>query len=501
MNLISRLTDTHKKPFVVISSIGVVSALSFGSYLLASHNFFRLGFPLDDAWIHQTYARNLALQGEWAYNPGVSSGGSTGPLWSAILTVGYLLRLPPLIWTYIMGWLALWGISVLGVVAYKEIYPQGIKYSPWIGLLLSLEWHLVWMAGSGMETLLFSLIATLVLVCLLRWHENPIKWAFIGGCIGLSVWLRPDGVTLLGPALVVLFFPFSDRKGILRICTFFVAGFMLVFFPYLLFNQLTAGSWWPNTFFAKQAEFDELRNTPFLFRLLDQMLLPLVGVGISLLPGFILNLIDTIRDRRWDLIAVFLWMGGFLCMYAWRLPVTYQHGRYVMPMMPVAFIIGFAGMCKWAIKEAQSRWWWVLKRVWVISLVIVLSSFWVLGVQAYVWDVAYIESEMVDTAYWLNRNLPENALIASHDIGAVGYFCNQELIDLAGLITPEVIPFMRDENQLGEYLDEQGVEYLVTFPDWYPELVSRAELIYQTDGTIAPSMDHDNLAVYRWNSP
>lgn len=481
--------------------IGIVSALSVVSYLLASHFFFRVGFPLDDAWIHQTYARNLAFYGEWAYTPGQPSGGSTGPLWGAILAVGYLLGLSLYIWTFMIGWISLWGLSLVGMVVFREIFPERARYSIWGGLLLSLEWHLVWLAGSGMEALLYALVATLVLGILMRRNDNPVKWAVIGGCIGLSVWLRPDGVTLLGPALVVLFFPFSDRKGILRICTHFVAGFMLVFVPYLMFNQLTAGSWWPNTFFAKQAEYAEYQNIPFIIRLANQFLLPFVGVGIMLLPGFVLVLIDSIKRKRWDLFAVILWLGGYLSMYAWRLPVTYQHGRYVMPMMPVAFIIGFSGMCKWAIKETQSRQWWVLKRTWAISLVVVLSSFWVLGAQAYVRDVAYIESEMVETAYWLDQNLPEDAVIASHDIGAVGYFSNQELIDLAGLITPEVIPFMRDENQLGEYLDEQGVEYLVTFPDWYPELVSRAELIYQTDGTIAPSMDHDNLAVYRWNSP
>jgi len=37
----------------------------------------QFGFPLDDAWIHQTYARNLGLSGMMAFTPGEPSAGST----------------------------------------------------------------------------------------------------------------------------------------------------------------------------------------------------------------------------------------------------------------------------------------------------------------------------------------------------------------------------------------------------------------------------------------
>mgnify|MGYP000433304428 FL=1 len=45
-------------------------------------------FPLDDSWIHQTYARNLALYGEWAFTPGIASTASTSPLYTVVLAVG-----------------------------------------------------------------------------------------------------------------------------------------------------------------------------------------------------------------------------------------------------------------------------------------------------------------------------------------------------------------------------------------------------------------------------
>ena len=48
------------------------------------------GLPLDDGWIHATYARNLARHGSLCLNPGEPSTGTTSFLWTALLA---LLRL------------------------------------------------------------------------------------------------------------------------------------------------------------------------------------------------------------------------------------------------------------------------------------------------------------------------------------------------------------------------------------------------------------------------
>jgi len=102
---------------------------------------------------------------------------------------------------------------------------------------------------------------------------------------------------------------------------------------------------------------------------------------------------------------------------------------------------------------------------------IVLVSFWGLGGRGYANDVGFIETEMVATAHWVASHTPQDALLAAHDIGALGYFGGRDLLDMAGLVSPEVIVFIRDEDRLRDYLTEKGVRYLVTFPSWYPDLI------------------------------
>jgi hypothetical protein len=485
-----------------VGLLALLAGCSLVVYLLASRTVYRLGFPLDDAWIHQTYARNLGQHGEMAFMPGQPSAGSTAPLWTGILAIGYVLHLGPYGWTFWLGWVLLVLLAWSGMKAFRALCPSRANLALWAGALLALEWHLAWAAVSGMETLLFAFLVLLTLAYLAQgYRPDSRRWLGLGMLVGLSTWVRPDGVTLIAPCALSALLLEPAWKQRIRALLLLGAGCVLLVFPYLAFNRALAGNWWPNTFFAKQAEYASMRQIPLWNRFLSLAALPLIGPGVILLPGFVLWLMQAVRRRSWGPLTGAAWLAGYFLLYAIRLPVTYQHGRYIMPAIPVYLIWSLAGMAGWVRFSAPSAWRRVLSRAWLASLIVLTMAFWVRGASAYASDVAVIESEMVATAHWVSEHTAPGAIIAAHDIGALGYFGGRPLLDLAGLVTPDVIPFIRDETQLAAYLDAQRADYLVTFPGWYPQLVQGGRPVFTTGGTFSPAQGGENMTVYEWIGP
>jgi hypothetical protein len=481
--------------FSLLALIAVGSVVLFAAFSAAT---LTTGFPLDDAWIHQTYARNLAQRGEWSFLPGVPSAGSTSPLWTVLLAVGHLNLIPPYVWTMFLGFIALTGLAMYGEKLFRAAGGEVFRVVPLAGIFLAVEWHLVWAAASGMESILFALWIIGVFYLL---SDSQPRAIWIGFLAGASAWVRPDGITLLGPAVFVLALaqPNWRTRWVEGVRT--VLGFMIGFAPYLLFNHLVSGSWFPNTFYAKQAEYAIYQQIPLVERVLSLAVLPLIGAGILLLPGVVYSVWRAVQHKKLIILSMILWWLGYTILYAVRLPVTYQHGRYLIPAMPVYFILGLIGTA-WLLRSItwRGRLGFVIPRAVGGMIAAVSLSFFVLGGQQYARDVAIIETEMVRTARWISEETEPNALIAAHDIGALGYFGQRNLLDLAGLISPEVIPFIRDEVRLSEYLDQSGVDYLVTFPDWYPILVERGQPLYRTGGTFSIEAGGENMVVYRWQS-
>ncbi len=466
-------------------------------YLAASALTYRVGFPLDDSWIHLTYARNLAQRGEWAFQPGQLSAGSTAPLWTLLLAIGFWLRLGPYVWTYLLGELVLLAIAVVAERTVRQLSAAYRPRLPWVGLFFVAEWHLQWAALSGMETLLQALLVTAVLAMLMTGTQ---RYLALGLLTGVSVWVRPDGLTLIGPVVFTILLAEKSMRSRGSALGRYVIGLGALLLPYVAFNLWLSDTPMPNTFYAKQAEYAAWQAQPVLYRLATLAVQLLTGPSLVLIPGVLATAIVAVRQRRWPMLAALAWCAGYLVLYILRLP-AYQHGRYLMPAMPVFFLFGLLALVQFQRSRLFGRNRQRIQLTWGLSLLALTASFVGLGAHSYGQDVGLIESEMVVTARWVSQNLPPQAVVAAHDIGALGYFDHHRLIDLAGLVSPEVIPFIRDEAKLSDFLTRQHANYLVAFPSFYPLLTKSSEPVFTSGGRFAPTMDEPNMTVYLWAKP
>jgi hypothetical protein len=112
----------------------------------------------------------------------------------------------------------------------------------------------------------------------------------------------------------------------------------------------------------------------------------------------------------------------------------------------------------------------VLTRSLVIIAVAIFGIFWALGASIFGRDVQMIQSEMVVAARWLAQNVPPDQLLAVHDIGAVGYFAPRPMLDLAGLVSPEVIPIIREPGAVLALMQARNVRYLMVLPVQLPQV-------------------------------
>ncbi|HMK07819.1 MAG TPA: hypothetical protein VK449_02190, partial [Anaerolineales bacterium] len=359
------MTASDRHPYRGPTVVAVAAALAgVALYLVSSRMTLRLGFPLDDAWIHQTYARNLALRGEWSFVPGAASGGSTAPLWTLLLAIGAWLRLDPRPWAYLLGAASLAGGAVLAVRLPRPGASAGSVWLVGLALLFAWEWHLVWAAASGMEVILLVALVVTILRLSLPIVRRPL---LTGAVVGLAMWIRPDAVTLgLIPFLALLLQAGAPFRQRLIGLAWLALGAGLAAAPYLFFNVRTAGTLWPSTFYAKRAEYAELRRAGYGLRYAQLMVAPLTGSGLLLLPGVIVATAQTVRQRRWAELAPVVWAALYLAIFAAWLPVAYQHGRYQMPVLPVLIVVGWQGIHT-CVKAAAKAPWRVLARAWALA--------------------------------------------------------------------------------------------------------------------------------------
>ncbi|MBN1978707.1 MAG: hypothetical protein JW918_15020 [Anaerolineae bacterium] len=525
-------------------SLLLVGSLVLGAFALNAHHFTEgrsgvpWGVPLDDAWIHFQFARNLARGDGLSFNPGQPTSGSTAPLWTLLLAGVYLAG-----GDFPIAGQALSAACYLAMLAATYALGKqltGRRWAAWLaGMVVALNGRMVWAGLSALEICLFAALSLLAIGAHLHdrvAHRYRLRTAALFGLAALS---RPEGYLLFALAMADYMWSIqritaSNQRlpesrfthHVLRILRQLpllpIALFALIILPYLLFSYHTSGHLLPNTCHAKAAvgflpdrAFRDSLSVSATYLILDNpLLLPFLLFGIILLlykPASLLS----------------LWCAALPLAYAFIRASLYQHGRYLMPLVPCNAVVAVWGMlevrkfllnrkgakkyrkslgalCVFAVRKLASAGRWT---VVVIAVLVVAGTAWRLPEMAtlYAWNVDNINQMHVALGHWIAENTSPGDGVALNDIGAITYIAERKAVDLAGLVTPEITPAMRSPaqtQQLIDYLAGQDVAYVVIFPNWFPGLAERSDVLTEVRrvtlerNTIAGG---ETMVVYRAN--
>jgi hypothetical protein len=170
------------------------------------------------------------------------------------------------------------------------------------------------------------------------------------------------------------------------------------------------------------------------------------GVIVALL---IASLVLNTRGRPARISAARLlpwaWVIGVPALYLARgVPVL---SRYLLPVLPVlAWLAWRQAEAWWGAGHNTAR---AAARVATLGGLVALLA---VGQNVATWAVAVrpqvtsftrgMERSLIPLGRWLGVHAAPGAMIATPDIGAIGYFSQRPVLDLGGLVTPRMVPLL-----------------------------------------------------------
>ncbi|OQZ00046.1 MAG: hypothetical protein B6D41_00425 [Chloroflexi bacterium UTCFX4] len=414
-----------------------------------------VGLPVDDAWIFQVFARNLAWRGEIAFNPGYPATGATSLLWLMLLAPAYWLPLAPLLWTYALSLFFYIGVGWM-VLELGRVYFVGENKMRWalVAALLTLcEWHMLWAALAGMETLGFTFLSLLLVYLSMR---RGAAWQ-LGIVGGLLTFMRVEGILLFG-----LIWLWNFRRFECRARAAMLVAFALPLAPLLWVNWSVGGSLLPVTWSSKILSVHQPQSgLNFLF---EYAMMLLIGINLLWVPA-LLFLLYAPRAKKIFFSLPLLWVLALLLAYAVTFPVIFNQLRYMMPTLPWFILLGVAGTAR-LFQNNRAVGWLQLGTSALFGVALALF-----GMNVFAWNVQNINAQHILVGKWLRQNTPASARVAVADIGAMGYFSERYMLDLQGLATPEILPLLRAGVPLAPFVCAQQTQYMALFPETYTDVL------------------------------
>ncbi len=475
------------------------------------------GLVLDDSYIHLSFARHLGEGMGFCFNPGERSLGFTSPLWVMLLGSLYRAGVDLEAGARWAGILSLAGSAVLlfGLVrlSVRDVlgrHGPGFteeacsRWSDTYGLLAGLGMsacgNMLWLSGSGMEAVFFLFMG---LCCLLFFRREKPRPLWGGVFLGLLLLTRVTGVLLL--VLLAAFGLIRSRRHVFVS----LAAALVIALPWYIYSYSVTGFILPPTRAGKLAS-DLFNSGPALKGISTYAVMHLQflwkadkGILIMLLLSVPLTFYNLVAKKDaghgssengrgtslaarplsfasvspaglLGLWAILHFLAHTLFFRSTMILTPYHNLRYQVMLIP-ALIGGFTYIIARTLAmpmkmDAEgpdesnpypghvSRWSGHLYLA--VGLLLLATPIGMELLHTRQWqglfhaNVRHLNSEHKAAANWARLFLGEDARIACLDIGVLRFYSDRYVIDLGGLVDPEILPWL-EKNDTGPYLVEK----------------------------------------------
>jgi hypothetical protein len=411
---------------------------------------------MDDTFIHLQYARNLRAGGEIAFNPGEPSLGATSPLWMLLLAAtGAGVTLARVLSV---------AAGAGAVLAFGALASRSISSPSW-ALAATVAWAgslwLVRHAPNGMETTLAVCLALYALV--LRARTTRARAIGSGAALAGAILVRPE-IALLAPLLVLD--DLRSSAGRAR-AAFWIPACAIPCMAWGIFAHQATGQILPDTLRAKSGGWN-LDPATWMRVLRREGGILAWGHAVEL-AGIVVAAITSLRvvtfrdalSRAWrSPLAAYACFSILLVKLYAAIDLQVQP-RYLLLVTPCLVLLGFKA---WhATLGGRAR---AAAAICCASLA--AGAFWgVLRVLPATRDFAAgVRLVLEPMAAEIERRGGERTLVATPDIGVIGYYSRARILDLGGLVQSELRDRTRAEGydrmlETGSFLDFGRVEFVV----------------------------------------
>ncbi len=460
-------------------------------------------FVFDDSYISLQFARNLAAHGKLSFDGHTWSTGATSILHVSMLASLIKLGINPIHASIYLG-VVCHVLLALAVYWLAWAVFRSLVAATAASFIIAMTNYALFDAGNGMETSLFMAVLASSLAAILV-ARTPRGLLAAGGLIGIAILTRPEGVFLLPAACLYLALRRQEGSGwrpLVFDCLRVVLPGLAVLALLSLFSLAVTGKLTPGTGTAKLQFFQD--DSLSLKRKLQ-----VTGdfMGLFLGPMFPTLLIAFFAARRREMLLLALFWVPMIVFYAWFFPGGLSHYfyRYQHPVLPLIAVMAGGGVAM-LVHEAAKRDVLVkaairgvlggpepapsdarlrrlngdgifrdlLTKVLVAAMLLVLVA--PLWEEFQNWRVLYRDAsyetlaDLDSMARDLNTIVKPDQTLATHDIGAVGYYADFKVLDLVGLVNPDVIKF-HNGRHVTDYIDATRPDYLLIFPSWDVDLL------------------------------